>query len=79
MAWLGMIFLSTWIRKSAQFVMSGSFLFLPPYTEGEKKKIWSELESNPGPLDSQATTRPWLLGPQACTLFCADRKARLSH
>ena len=41
-------------------------LFLPPYTRGEKKNIWSELESNPGPLASQAaalTTKPWLLGP----------------
>ena len=31
----------------------------------ERKTIWSELESNPGPLASQATaltTRPWLLG-----------------
>ena len=30
-----------------------------------EKTIWSELESNPGPLASQATaltTRPWLLG-----------------
>ena len=30
--------------------------------------IWSELESNPGPLASQATTlatRPWLLGLHA--------------
>ena len=30
-----------------------------------EKTIWSELESNPGPLISQATaltTRPWLLG-----------------
>ena len=47
-----------------QFIMSGSILFLPPYTRGEKT-IWSELESNPGPLASQATaltTRPWLLG-----------------
>ena len=48
-----------------QFIMSGSILFLPPYTRGEKKPFWSELESNPGPLASQATalaTRPWLLG-----------------
>ena len=31
----------------------------------ERKNIWSELESNPGPLATQATTlttRPWLLG-----------------
>ena len=69
MAWLGIIIiiiLSTWISKSTQFVVSGSILFLPPYTRGEKKNIWSELESNPGPLASQATaltTRPWLLRP----------------
>ena len=40
--------------------------FLPPYTRGERRKtIWSELESNPGPLTSQATaltTTPSLLG-----------------
>ena len=47
-----------------QFIMSGSFcsyLLIPE----EKKNFWSELESNPGPLASQATaltTRPWLLG-----------------
>ena len=48
--------------------MSGSILFLPPYTRGEEN-IWSELESNPGPLASRPqatalTTRPWLLGQQ---------------
>ena len=35
------------------------------YLRGEKKNIWTELESNPGPPASQATTlttRPWLLG-----------------
>ena len=31
------------------------FLFLPPIPEG-RKNIWSELESNPGPHASQATT-----------------------
>ena len=42
----------------------------------EKKNIWSELESNPGPLASQATaltTRPWLLGQQACFLLSSLR------
>ena len=30
--------------------------FLPPYIQGERRKtIWSELESNPGPLSSQST------------------------
>ena len=64
MAWLRIIIISTWIRKIMQLIMSGSILFLPPYTQGEKT-FWSELESNPGPLASQATaltTRPWLLG-----------------
>ena len=57
-------FLSTWICKIKQF------LFLDPFysyllTPEERKTIWSELESNPGPFASQATaltTRPWLLG-----------------
>ena len=60
-------FLSTWICKMIQFVASGSIFFLPPYTWGEKKNIWSELELTPGPNASQATaltTRPWLLGHQ---------------
>ena len=38
-----------------------SYLLIPE----ERKNIWSELELNPGPLVSQATTlttRPWLLG-----------------
>ena len=48
-------------------------LFLPPYTWGEKKNVWSELESNPGSLASQATsltTRPWLLQHAHWTLLC---------
>ena len=45
-----------------QFIVSGSILFLPPYTRGKKKNIWSGLEFHPGPLASQATTRPLLLG-----------------
>ena len=47
-----------------QIIKSGSILFLPPYTRGEKN-IWSELQLNPGPLASQATTlttRPLFLG-----------------
>ena len=50
-----------------QFVVSGSILFLPPYTQGEKKNICSELESNPDPLASKATaitSKPWLLGQE---------------
>ena len=46
-------------------VMSGSILFLPPTLKKRQNTIWSKLESNPGPLASQAitlTTRPWLLG-----------------
>ena len=50
-------FLSSWICKSTHFVGSGSILFLPPYTRGEKKNIRPELESNPGPLASQADGR----------------------
>ena len=45
-------FLYTWMHKTTQFVMSWSILFLPPYTQ---EAIRSELESNPGPLASQAT------------------------
>ena len=42
-----------------------SYLLIPE----DKKNIWSELESNPGPLASRLqatalTTRPWLLGQQ---------------
>ena len=51
--------------RAPQFVVSGSILFLPPYTQGEKKNIWSELESNADPLASQETAltaRKWLLG-----------------
>ena len=33
------VFLSTWIRKITKFVESGFILFLPPYTQGEKKNI----------------------------------------
>ena len=32
-------YFSTWIRKIMQFIMSGSILFLPPYTRGEKKHL----------------------------------------
>ena len=56
-----------------QSIMSGSILFLPPYTRGEEKNIWSEPESNPGPLASQATTittRPCLLGHCCCCCCC---------
>ena len=42
------------------------FHFVPTSLYSRREKtIWSELESNPGPLASQATaqtTRPWLLG-----------------
>ena len=56
MARISSLFLSLWICEITQFVMCVSILFLPPYTRGEKKNIWYELESNPGPLASQATT-----------------------
>ena len=57
--------LSTWIHKIMQFIMSGSILFLPPFTRGEKKPFGLSWNRNPSPLASQAnalTTRPWLLG-----------------
>ena len=47
-----------------QFIMSGSINF-PPAMPEEKKPFGLELESNPGPLASQATaltTRPCHLG-----------------
>ena len=62
MAWLGII--TYFIYLDTQFIVSGSIKFLPPVPE-EIKNIWSELESNPGPIASQAnalTTRPLLLG-----------------
>ena len=51
--------------------MSGSILFLPPYTQGLKKNIWSELESNPGPLASQATA----LTTRSCLSLDESQKA----
>ena len=47
--------LYTWIHKITQIVVSGSILFLPPYSRREKKNIWSELKLNPGLLAPQAT------------------------
>ena len=47
--------------------------------EEKTKTIWSELESNPGPLAPQATaltTRPCLLGPQT-GLVNGECRARL--
>ena len=49
-------FLSTWIRKIMQFIMFGSIYFSYLLCPRREKTIWSELESNPGPLASQATT-----------------------
>ena len=47
-----------------QFIVPGSISFRPPYTQGEKKNIWSELELNQGPLASQATALTAIgLGP----------------
>ena len=43
--------------------MSKPILFLPPYSRGEKKNIWSELELNPSPLDAHVTTLTTNLGP----------------
>ena len=61
MAWLGIFF--TYMDMQEHKICR--VYLLPPYTRGEKKNIWSELELNLGPLASQATTlttRPWLLG-----------------
>ena len=39
-------YLLTWIRKSTQFVVSGSILFLPPYAPGEQEKpFWVEFKA----------------------------------
>ena len=51
------------------------YLFPTSYARGEKP-FSLELESNPGPLASQATTlttRPWLLGPQWLVLIMVSR------
>ena len=67
MAWLR-IFFSTWICKIMQFIMSGSIFIPTTLYPRREKTFWSELESNPGPLASQATTlttRPWLLGQRS--------------
>ena len=57
--------LSTWISKFMQFIISGSIFSYLLIPEEKIKTIWSELESNPGPFASQATsliTKPCLLG-----------------
>ena len=65
MGWLGIIifYLHGYARSCNLSCLDPfySYLLIPE----EKKNIWSELKSNPGPLASQATaltTRPWLLG-----------------
>ena len=79
------LFLSSWMHKIMQFFVSGSHLLIPE----EKENIWSELESNPGPFASQATTlttRPLLLGQivviqDACNFrnsYCTDVNASSS-
>ena len=65
MAWLGIIFhLNGYARASNSSCLDPfySYLLMPK----EKKNIWTELESNPGPLASRSqatalTTRQWLL------------------
>ena len=38
-------FSSRWIRKSTKFILSGSILFLPPYTGGEDERlVWAGIE-----------------------------------
>ena len=68
MAWLSIIFhLAGYARALNSLCLDPfySYLLLPK----EKKNIWSELESNPGPFASRSqattlTTRPWLLGQE---------------
>ena len=52
MAWLGIIILIYMDTQEHAICRVWIHLFLPPYTGGEKKNIYSELESNPGPLAS---------------------------
>ena len=52
-----------------QFIMSGSILFLPPYTQGEKKHlVWAGIEPDLASQATNLTTRPWLLGLLAALL-----------
>ena len=54
------------VRNYLSFYLHGYLYFvLPAMPEERRKTIWSELESNPGPLASQATAltiRPCLRG-----------------
>ena len=45
MAWLGIIFHLDGYAKSTKFILSGSILFLPPYTGGEDERlVWAGIE-----------------------------------
>ena len=61
MAWQG-FFLSTWIHKIMQLIMSGYFIYPTSYAREEKKPFdRGGIEPRSGPLVSQATaltTRP---------------------
>ena len=68
MAQLGIIFLFIYmdLQDHAIYCVWIHLFFLPPMLEERRKTIWSVLESNLGPLASQATgltSRPYL--PQA--------------
>ena len=65
MAWLRIIFIF-YMDTQDHAIYHVWIHFIPTSLYPRREKtIWSELESNPGPLASQATaltTRPWLLG-----------------
>ena len=77
MTWLGIILLFVYLHEYAR---SRNLSCLDPFCSyllipEERKNIWSELESNPGPLALQATAltnRPWLLG-QCIILYMMPR------
>ena len=64
MAQLGIFFFS-YMNTQDHAILSCLDPFFPTSLYPSRKAIWSELESNPGPLDSQAaalTTGPSLFG-----------------
>ena len=61
-------FLSTRICKSTQFVVPGSILFLPPYTQGEKKKFGLSWNQTQVLLLTCNHSNHWTMAPRACEL-----------
>ena len=76
MAWLGTIFLYLHgYARSCNLLLLDPFNLPSSYARGEKP-FGLELESNPGPLASQATTlstRPCLLGLPRNSIYEAKR------